>query len=440
MFKKWLIEQPIQKMLMSAVPLILLLAIGLFSLSRYIDPAPPNHFSISTGDDEGDYQNYAKQYRDILQQQGITLEIKPSAGPLENLARLENDAEKVDAAFVPDGLGSPTDQPDVVSLGSLYYEPIWVFYRGNFELKRLTELEGHTVAMGREARGTRLIAERLMRESGVDFKKVHMIPIGSTQAATALRKGEVEAAFIMAAPDDPLVESLASDPQIKLMDLDQAEAISRLDPSFHHLVLPHGGINLKTNTPAREVNLVSPTATLLVRDDLHPALAYLLLKAVAQVHSGPGIFEHRGEFPTNKDDQFPLSDDAQQFYKSGGPFWQRYLPFWIAAWIDRFILIVIPLLAIVLPLIRTLPKIYHWRIRSRIYKCYGELKFLETQMGPQPSPSQREDFFRQLKTIEDRVNKMRVPLEFTEHLYSLRGHIHFVRSQIEASGPAALSV
>ena len=185
--------------------------------------------------------------------------------------------------------------------------------------------------------------------------------------------------------------------------------------------------------PKEEINLVASTATLLIRDDLHPALAYLLLKAATEVHSSPGIFEKRGEFPTNKDDAFALSKDAIQFYKSGGPFWQRYLPYWLAAWFDRFVLIVIPIIAFVLPLIRLIPRFYNWRLRTKIYQRYGELKFLETQIKLEVTTVEYNDYLHQLHLIEDRVNKMKMPQNFSEYIYSLKGHIQFVRDRIEKS-------
>ena len=179
------------------------------------------------------------------------------------------------------------------------------------------------------------------------------------------------------------------------------------------------------------MNLVSSTATLMVRDDLHPAISFLLLKAAKFVHSGRGIFQSRNEFPMEKDYVFPLSEDAEQFYKSGGPFWQRYLPFWLAAMVDRFILVVIPLLAVVIPLVKIVPQIYMWRIRSRIYQRYGELRFLETQMQSKNNAEQVQEHLKKLDSIEEKVNHMKVPLNFTEHLYSLRGHIDFVRSRLQ---------
>jgi TRAP transporter TAXI family solute receptor len=435
MNKKIFFNRSIKDLLVAIGPVGFLVILLLVFAYRHLDPAPPDHFTIATGDDQSDILEFAKEYRDYLKRDGVRLDIRSSAGPLENLKLLEDDKADVDAAFVQDGLGSVNDQPDIVSLGSLYYEPLWVFYRGKSVLNHLSQLEGKRIAVGRAGHGTRVIADRLLRLSGVDMEKTKLVHIDSADSAAALKKGDVDAAILMLAPENPLVRELEMDSDLRLMNILQAEAISRRDASYHHLVLPRGSLDLNSDRPREDVNLLGSTATLLVRDDLHPALAFLLLKAAAQVHGAPGIFEKRGEFPANKDDQFPLSDDALQYYKSGGPFWQRYLPYWLAAWFDRFVLLVIPVLAFVVPLIRSVPKIYEWRVRTRIYQRYGELKFVETQIGHRLTPEEHEKFESRLDEIEERVNKMRVPRKFTEYVYSLRGHIQFVRDRLAKKAP-----
>lgn len=426
----------VRDLLFSVGPLVVVVIIALIFLYKHIDPAPPSHLTMATGDDQSDLDQYAKEYQRLLKQDGVTLNIRPSKGPIENLHLLEDDSANVDVAFVQDGLGSPDEQKDVVSLGSLYYQPLWVFYRSSSVLNHLSQLEGKKIAVGRLGHGTHILAKRLLRLSGVDMKKTQLINIDSTESMAALEKGSVDAAILLMSPQNPIVHELAINPHLKMMNILQAEGISRKDASYHHLVLPRGSLDLAKDIPRDDVNLLASTTTLLVRDDLHPALAYLLLKAATEIHSEPGLLEKRGEFPANKDDQFPLSDDALQYYKSGGPFWQRYLPYWLAAWVDRFFLLVIPILAVVLPLLRAIPRLYQWRIRSRIYQRYGELKFIETQMqslmASKPlAEIDFADFRHKLDVIEDRVNKMKVPKNFTEYIFSLLGHIQFVRDRME---------
>jgi len=401
----------------------------------YVDPAPPSHFTIATGDpDQSDLTQFAKEYQQLLKEDGVQLDIKATENPFENLRLLENDDAHVDAAFVPDGLGSTEKQPDVVSLGSLYYQPLWIFYRGSKPLTHISQLDGHKISVGQLKHGTNIIAKRLLRLNGIKIQdNPNLVNLDAASAAAALKKGEIEAAFFMLPPESPIIHDLFSDSSLHVFDNEQAEGIEKKNPSFHHLVLARGAIDLKNDKPDHDVDMLAVTTTLLVRDDLHPALQFLLLKAASQLHSDPGVFERRGEFPANKDDVFPLSSDAHQYYKSGGPFWQRFLPYWLAAWLDRFVFIVIPFLAIVLPLIRTVPKIYFWRLRQRVYKAYGELKYLETQIGENPTIKEYEDFLLRLDAIEARVNKIRVPKNFAEYIYSLRGHIQLVRDRLSSS-------
>ena len=414
------------------------LAAGIVILLTYkfANPAPPNHMVITTGDGEGDYLTYAKLYKDIIKQDGVDLEIRSSSGAMENYNRLKDPKSDVDAGFVQDGLGTAEDAPDLSSLGSLYYEPLWIFYRAaseKGELTRFPHLIGKKVNIGTEGGGTRSLILRILKSSGVNEKNTKLESLDWKEGAAALQKGTVDAAVFLATPEEPLIKTLLDDKKLRLMSMDQAEAITKQIPFLHHLLLPHGTIDLEHNLPPTDIQMVSPTATLLVRDSLHPALAYLLLKAAAQVHNEPGIFEKKNEFPTDKDYQFPLSDEARAYYKSGAPFWQRYLPFWLATLVERFIVIVVPALVFVIPVLRLFPQVKQWRVKSKIYRRYGELKFLETQIHLDTTHDKNQKFLDELDRIEERVNKMKVPIEYTEHLYGLRGHIDFVRGKLRVT-------
>ena len=422
--------------LLVVVPIAILLIISIIALFRYADPAPPNHLVISTSDGEGDYNKFALLYQEAFKDNGVKLEIRESTGSAENYARLKDPQSNVDVGFVQDGLGTPEDAPDLVSLGSLYYEPIWIFYnakldRGHAPMTRFGHLLGKKIAIGHPGGGTRLLALRILKSAGVNEKNSHLLDLGWNDAALAVREGRVDAAIFLATPEDVVIRDLIQDHDLRLMSLDQAEAISRQIPFLHHLVLPHGAMDLQKGLPDRDIDLVSPTATLLVRDDVHPALKYLLLNAASQVHDDPGIFERKNEFPIDKVDQFPLADEAKSFYKNGIPFWQKHLPFWLATIFDRFLLVSIPLFALLFPFLKSIPQLYKWRIRRRIYKCYGELKYLETIILSSKNSEQDAKHLVELDKIEEKVQLMKVPLEFAEHVYSLRGHIDFVRSQLK---------
>ncbi|NDG84452.1 MAG: hypothetical protein EBX52_05355 [Proteobacteria bacterium] len=406
-----------------------LVAVSVFL--RFIDPAPPGRIVISTGSGEGEYEEYAKLYSDILKDDGLVIERRQSGGTMENYERLKNPASDVQAGFVQDGVGSPDEAPDLVSLGSLYYEPIWIFQRGPTLSGKISDLAGKKIAIGRNGGGTQALSRKLLKEGGITDSNATLIAAGSTDAEKALLGGEVDVAFFLCTPQDPLISRLLHAPGIRLLNLDQAEGITRRLPTLHHLVLPHGAMDIAKNLPPVDVNLVAATVTLLIKDTLHPALTYSLLRAARDIHSEPGIFERKNEFPIDKDDQFPIADEAQSFYKGGLPFWQRFLPFWIATLIDRSILVLIPLLVVSFPIIRIIPKIYRWRIRQRIFRHYGELKFLETRILKSETPEKRAQHVSELDRIEERLNTLKIPIDYSDYLYALRGHIDYVRKRLE---------
>ena len=418
------------KKLLALIPSLFLLVVAIIVAFKYIKP-PGSQIVISTSTDEGDYQTYAKLYQDIIKDEGVNLIIRPSAGAVENLHRLEDPHSDVDAGFLQDGLAATSENgPDLVSLGSLYYEPVWVFYgQGVKELTRFSQLMGKKIAIGHPNSGTAILTKRLLKGSEIDEKNAKFFELGWQDALDALNQGKVDAAFFIATPEDALIQKMMLEKNIHLMNVDQAEAITRKISFLHHLVLPHGAINLSKNIPAQDVNLVSPTATLVVRDSLNPALVNLLLKAASQVHGEPGIFEKKNEFPIDKDDEFALSDEAKRFYKSGAPFWQRFLPFWIAVLIERFLIVMLPLIAVVYPMVKMIPKLLDRRVRNKIHKQYGELQFLETMIKSHSNQKDLSSFLPKLDRIEDQVNQLNLPIEYSEHIYVLREHIDFVRKR-----------
>ena len=408
-------------------------AIALAIFFRFVDPAPPKKIVISTGSSEGEYDEYASAYADLLKDDGLVIEKRKSGGAMENYRRLKDPHSEVEVGFVQDGIGSYDEAPDLVSLGSLYYEPIWIFHRGDRAFSKLSDLNGKRIAIGKEGGGTQTLARKLLKSSGITETNATLIEIGWEDSEKALKEGKVDVAFFLCTPHDALIGRLLHQTGIQLMNLEQAECITRRIPYLHHLTLPRGSMDLYKNIPQSDIHLVAATVTLLIKDSLHPALTYSLLKAAQQIHSEPGIFEKKNEFPSNKDFEFPIADEAVGFYKNGLPFWQKILPYWIATLIDRFILVLIPLFAVSFPVIRLIPRIYQWRMRQKIYRHYGELKYLETQVKESNSPEERKQQLAELDEIENRVNALKLPLDYANHLYSLRGHIDYVRTRLRFS-------
>jgi uncharacterized protein len=408
-----------------------LVALLLITLLGYwlIDPAPPKKIVISVSKQDGNYQAYASLYAVLLEQQGIALEIRESDGPVQSLAALRQDNSDVDMAFITGGVASLESTANLVSLGSLYYEPLWIFHHKKFNVSSLPDLKGRRIAVGRTGSSSRILSGMLLDAAGVTVKNSSLFEIGDDEAAEALRNGAVDVIFISGVPNSPLIGSVAAMPNTALANLSDAEAIARQFGFLHHLLLPKGALDLASNSPAQETHLLAPTVTLVARQTMHQAHAYLVLKILARVHGGASMLQKAHEFPSDKDSDFEMSSQAAHFYQFGPPFLDRYLPFWAATFINRVAIIIIPLLAIAIPLSRFVPTMYVWLIKSRIYKLYGELRYLELQLRTAQA-SDMARFRTELDGIENKVNHLKLPVAFSSHRYELRSHIGMVRARL----------
>jgi len=421
----------LRDLLATAWPIVLITAIGFAVAYQFVEPAPPSHLTITTGDESGAYYAFAKRYAALLARKGITLEVKSSVGSYENLDRVRKG--EADVAFVQGGIAAPAagdDDRELSSLGSVYYEPVWVFYRGAQTIDRLHQLAGKRIAVGAEGSGIRGLALQLLEANDIPTDGKHLLPIAGLNAAEELQQGRIDAAFIIAAPEAPVVQVLLRSPGVRLMSFSQAEAYTRRFAFLSKVVLPKGVVDLVRDNPPRNTVLLATTANLIVNDELHPALASLLLQAMGEVHGKSGFFQQAGEFPAYKDHSFELSPDAARHYKSGPPFLQRYLPFWIAVLVERLFVLLLPLFALLLPLLRVAPAIYSWRVRSKIFRCYGELKFLENDLRQHYEAARRQEYLDRLDRIEEEANTRNIPLAFSDLLYTLREHINLVRRNL----------
>jgi hypothetical protein len=422
----------LRDMLAVAIPAVALIAGGFWLAAQFIRPEPPNFLIMSTGAPGGAYEAFAARYKPHLAAQGIALRERPSAGAVENLRRLLDPKENVDVGLLQGGIGAGVEAEGLVSLGSFYHEPLWVFYRGGEIIDQLVRLKGKRLAVGGEGSGTRRLALDLLEASGVPQTDpgTKLLPVGGLEAVQALAQGKVDAVFLVGPAQSGAVWTALYTPGVRLMSLVHADAYSRRFPFLARLVLPRGGIDLQRDIPAADVELVAPMATIVARDSTHPALIDLLLQAAVQTHGGPGLFQRPGEFPNARAVDFPLSKEADRFYKSGTRLFQRYMPFWLATLIERTLVLLIPLVAIVLPVMRFAPALYGWRARSRVYKWYGQLKFLERELDEDPDARTRADWLAELERIEEHVHRVATPLAFANLLYTLREHIALVEAKV----------
>jgi TRAP transporter TAXI family solute receptor len=415
-------------------PALLIIGVTLAVAYHFVQPAPPKELVLAAGSEDGAYYGFAKRYRTILARDDINLVLRKTPGSIENLTSLSDDNSDVDVAFVQGGIGTADDNPDVESIGSLFYEPVWVFYRSVRTLDRLTQLRGKRIAVGPDNSGTRVLAMALLAANGIHVDDVKLSDLSGRKATQALQQGNVDVIFFVAAAEAWSVRDALRDSRIKLMDFTRAQAYTRQFPYLSEVMLPRGAIDLGRDIPAQDVHLLATTANLLTRWDLHPTLIGLLAAAATEVHGNAGLFQREGDFPSTKNQDDPVNTEAARYYKSGPSYLQRFLPFWAAILVDRTIVLLLPLIVISIPLVRLLPSLYKWRVNSRIYRNYGELRMLEDEIERDPLPEKTQGYLDRLDNIERRVNRLSVPLAFNNPLYTLRQHIDYVRTRIAVLG------
>jgi len=424
-------EVAVREFVLVAAVALLIIGLAFWVAFHFVRPAPPHEFVISTGSDSGAYHAFGQRYAVWLARDSIELKVRPSSGSVENLKRLADDESGVSVAFVQGGVGNAEEYPNLLTLAALYYEPLWVFYRGKRELTVLSELLDKRVAIGAEGSGTRALVLTLAAASEASEKAKTFLPLGGTEAADALVAGKIDAALFVAGPDAPVVQRLLRAEDLRLMNLSHAEALSRRFPYLATVTLPRGVIDLARDLPRRDIKLLATTAYLVARDDFHPALVSVLLQATSRVHRGGGLFSRPGDFPAAREGDFPLSDTAERYFKSGPPFLQRYMPFWVANLIQRLLVLLVPLIAVVIPVMRIFPGVYTWRVRMRVFRWYRALRAVELEAGKAPAPARVGELLSQLDEIEDHVSRTRVPVTYSDYAYNLKLHIDMVRTRLE---------
>lgn len=409
-----------------------ILAGALWVTFQFVKPLPPDKVVMVTGGEGGAYYAFAKRYKAFFAEHGYELEVRTSNGSMDNLAILADPDSGVQAAFMQGGIAEPEDYPDLESLGSLYYEPVWLFVSKRLGLKTLADLKGRRVAVGPEGSGTNHLVSLLLAENGVTAENTELLPEGAGMAAPKLLDRKIDALFTIAGVDSKAVRELGeANRAVALYSFDRAETYVRTHHFLEKLTLPPGGIDLMRDLPRSDVTLVAPAANLVIRNDLHPALRYLFLLAAAKAHGKGDMFARSGEFPGDQALLFPLSDEAANFYKSGPPFLMRYLPFQAAITAERLKILLIPLLTLLFPLFKITPPAYRWQIRRRIFKWYKHLKRLDMEALDLTDKARAAEMLVQLKEMDRQVLETSVPLSYTDNIYSLRVHIRLIRTRLE---------
>ena len=411
------------------------LAVALLALAYWwLDPNPPKRVTLATGPAQSAYEEFGKRYAKELALEGITVNLLPTEGSAANLQLLRDG--KADMGFVQGGTSVYTDadQESLSSLGSLFVEPVWLFYREDAarkvvptsNLNSLTQLTSLRVNLGTPGSGVPALMTKLLESNRVELSSLKISTLDQTPATVALLGGDLDAIVFASAPESLMVQMLLQTPGVKLMNFAQSDAYSRRFDFLSAAKLPRGVVDLASNVPPDDVQLVAPTTALLSRNTTHPALLQLFAQAGNQIHGSAGWFKRARAYPNIENNELPIAKEAERAIKNGPPLLQRYLHFWVANLIDRMWLVLSIILALLLPLSRIVPPLYAFRVRSRIFRWYAQLRSIELRSAH----DDQHALLKELDALEGRAEKVTVPLSYTDELYSLRSNIHLVRKKL----------
>lgn len=398
----------------------------------FVEAPPPRRIVIATGGRDGAYYRFGQLYADLLESEGITLDVRSTQGSVENLELLMDEESDVRVAFVQTGIADPASCESLEALGSLYREPLWIFYRGSEVVDRLTQLKERRIAIGPKGSGTRGIALQLLKANGLDETDDEFVDLAGNVAAEALERGEIDAAFFVAGVDAKYVRRLLRNPDIHLAELTHAEAYERQFRFLSAVTIDEGLLDLKQNIPSTEIVMIAPAATLVAHRSLHPALVSLLLKVATKVHHQGDLLSNVGDFPTAKLTDLPLNSEAERFFRSGPPVLQRFMPFWLASLMDRLKIMIIPLIMLMMPLLRVAPPLVRWQTRRKIYMWYDELRRIDQLSIEGMSVTEANQALEHLHQLEQQIARIGVPLSYMEEYYNLRLHLNLVRTRVRS--------
>jgi TRAP transporter TAXI family solute receptor len=423
-------RERIRTVFIVAALIVAALAVSLY----WLRSAPPREIVMASGAGFGAYHQHAERYKKILARDGVRVVERMTDGAQENLKLLLDPGSGVDVAFMQGGVATFPAADGLVMLASLYYEPVWVFYRGAETLTLIKQLQGKRIAIGVPGSGTYALATRILDANGMTLSagvgrgNTDIVAIGGTDALARLKSGEIDAAIFVGGAQTATIQDAMREPAVRLMSIERAEAYPRRYRYLTTLKLPPGTIDLALNIPDREVVLIGTRAMLAAREDFHPALVNLLIEAAREVHGDQGYFEAAGEFPGITSVDLRVSPHADQHKRFGPSLLYRYMPFWAAAYVEKAIILLLPLVVVLVPIVNILPQLLRWRARSRIYRWYGQLSLLEREIANAKDGERTGKWLDELDRIERAVGRARTPAKFASEAYTLREHVGIVRA------------
>jgi TRAP-type uncharacterized transport system substrate-binding protein len=422
------------KPLVIVLPWAAIVLVVLYIIYRLVDPLPPRHFAIAAGIPGTGYDVLARQYALILARDGVDLEVRNYASAIEHFDVLRDAASPVQAALTTFGFTQPSDAATLYSLGGISDTAIFLFYRNAEPITRFAQLRGKRLSIGAPRTALRTLMLDVLKATGALDDSIRLSDLDFREAIDALIAGEIDVAMVASQIDDSLLQRALGAPGVQLMNVAQAEAIAKTVPGLKHVVLWRGLISLDRDIPDTDIDLLALRNRLLVRKDLHPALQYLLLEAMREVHGAPGPFNRLGEFPAEQPNDLPLSPTAQAFYRSGPTFWQRYTSFWLTSLLNRLVFFVIPVVAMLIPIIGFAPRFYRWLHVRRIDQLHRALGNLELELSHSADRCRFVEYQTRITEIESAVRLLKVARPFEVDLQRLRIHLRMVQEEVSRMG------
>tara|TARA_R110002073_G_scaffold17217_8_gene65092 strand:+ start:968 stop:2323 length:1356 start_codon:yes stop_codon:yes gene_type:complete len=417
----------------------LLTLTGILLLTKLAGPSPPKKITLASGAIGGAYHAFALLYKEELAEQGVTVEVLDSHGSPENLELLTS--KKADVAFVQSGTRDLVEDPSTLrGIASLYYEPLWIFQKGQPRIEQLSELAGKRLSIGSPLSGTHAVVKHLLKLNGVTAANTTLLPLGMTAARDALQKGSVDYAFFIASPEAEVIEELMTSPGTRLVGIKRHKAYVRKVLFVTDLEIAQGTFDLENNIPDEDLVVLSTLATLVCQQDLHPAIVELLTSTAHKLHSKPQKLNRAGIFPTPENLEFPIHEAASDYFQSGPSLLARYMPFWLANLLKKLLVLAIPILTLMLPLMKIAPVVYKATMRKRIHRHYDTLDHIEDRIDVATTTEQfaacEADLQQLTKLVEGGIQ---VPSTFRNEEYDLRLHVAHVGKELRRKRELRLS-
>ncbi|MFT5662102.1 MAG: TRAP transporter TAXI family solute receptor [Sulfurimonas sp.] len=411
------------------LPLVLSFVALFYTVSLFIEPAPKKELTIATNHKDSNYYATALKYQKLLAEQNVKLKIVESSGSVENLDLLNSG--KVDIAFVQGGIIEENDNQNLESLASVYYEPLWIFYKNQgYTIEYLVELVSKKISIGANGSGTQYLAIQMLVDNGITTDNTSLSMDTSKDAKVKLLNGSIDAMFLVGSPSSGIIKDLLSDPSVELLNLKRVRAYNQKYKFLSSLVLHEGTIDLYKNLPSENKNLLATTANLVCREGINDELIRIFVKQIKKVHKEQSIFENQNQFPSLENLDTRINKEAKNYITKGDSWLESIFPFWIASQIDRLKLLLIPLLTLLFPLFKGVLPLYRWTIRSKIYKWYRRLDEIEkvATFSDETLKKNQDD----LLALKDEVQaQTKVPLSYKGEYYNLLLHIDLVHKELK---------